>query len=97
MRAAFFTGLVLCVCFVFPILRHSEKIAFSEIDSKLNPNIASVYELAELPSIGPAKAQAITEYRRGKEKAFENGSDLEKVKGIGEKTVEKIEQWLVFE
>jgi competence protein ComEA len=97
MAAVFFAGLILNLCFVFPILRHCDETTFAQIDGKLNPNNASVYELAELPSLGPAKAKAIAEYRQGREKAFRNGDDLEKVKGIGEKTVEKIKQWLKFE
>ena len=94
---AFFAGLVLCICLAVPILRSSDRSAFAQIDNKLNPNIASVGELAELPNIGSAKARAIVEYREGKNEAFENNGDLEKVKGIGEKTVEKIKQWFVFE
>jgi len=94
---AFFAGLVLCICLTVPILRSSDRSAFAQIDNKLNPNIASVGELAELPNIGSAKARAIVEYREGKNEAFENNGDLEKVKGIGEKTVEKIKQWFVFE
>jgi competence ComEA-like helix-hairpin-helix protein len=97
LKTAFFTGLVLCLCFALPILRHRGQTSFAQIDDKLNPNIASVGELAELPSIGEKKAQAIADYRQDKEKAFENAGDLEKVKGIGEKTVEKIKQWFVFE
>jgi comEA protein len=96
-KAAFFAGLVLCVCFVFPLLRNSDKTAFAQINNKLNPNTASVSELAQLPGIGPAKAQAIVDYRQNKEKAFETADDLENVKGIGEKTVEKIRPWIEFE
>jgi len=97
LKAAFFTGFVLCLCFALPILRSADKSPLAQIDNKLNPNTATVGELAELPSIGSAKAQAIVEYRENEGKVFENSGDLEKVKGIGEKTADKIEQWLVFE
>ena len=97
LAAVFFAGLILNLCFALPILRHRGQTTFAQLDSKLNPNTASVYELAELPSLGPAKAEAIAEYRQDKEKAFKNSGDLEKVKGIGGKTAEKIKQWLDFE
>jgi competence ComEA-like helix-hairpin-helix protein len=97
LAAVFLGGLILNLCFALPFLRHRGQTTFAQLDSKLNPNTASVYELAELPSLGPAKAKAIAEYRQGKEKAFKNSGDLEKVKGIGEKTAEKIKQWLDFE
>ncbi len=97
LTAAFFAGLILNICFVFPLLGRCERIVFAQVDNKLNPNTASVYELAELPSIGEGKAQAIVEYRQSRENAFRNTGDLDKVKGIGEKTAEKIKQWLVFE
>jgi competence ComEA-like helix-hairpin-helix protein len=97
LKTAFFAGFVLCICFALPILRSSDRGIFAQIDSKLNPNIASVGELAELPNISLAKAQAMAEYRQNDEKTFENKSDLEKVKGIGEKTVEKTKEWFVFE
>jgi competence ComEA-like helix-hairpin-helix protein len=96
--AVFWAGVVLNFCFVIAISRHSGKTTFiNNIDGKLNPNAAPAGELAELPSLGPAKAEAIVEYRQDKEKAFKNGGDLENVKGIGEKTVEKIKEWLEFD
>jgi competence ComEA-like helix-hairpin-helix protein len=107
LAAIFLTGLVLSLCFAFPILRSSDfgepsqakKVVFVQT-GKLNPNIASASELAELPSLGPAKARAIVEYRQsqiGNENAFKNADDLENVKGIGSKTVEKIKPWLEFD
>ena len=100
LKAAFFAGLILNVCVVWAGLQNSATQKHAEIDSRLNPNVASVYELAELPSIGPAKAGAIVDYRQhygGECKAFEVANDLKKVKGIGEKTANKIKGWLVFE
>ena len=99
LAAIFFAGLILSLCFAIPVLRSSEKVVFVQT-GKLNPNVATVGELAELPSLGPAKAQAIVEYRQsqaGSENAFKNADDLEKVKGIGSKTVEKIKPWLEFD
>jgi competence ComEA-like helix-hairpin-helix protein len=97
LTAVFFAGLILNLCFAFAILQYRGQTTFAQIEGKLNPNTASAFELAELPNLGPGKAKAITEYRQGKKKAFENSGDLEKVKGIGEKTAEKIKQWMKFE
>jgi competence protein ComEA len=55
----------------------------------VNINTASVQELSTLSGIGPAKAQAIVEYRE-KNGQFKSVKDLAKVKGIGPKTVEKL-------
>jgi competence ComEA-like helix-hairpin-helix protein len=93
-KAGFFIGVILCVCFALSSIPNHKKVDFAPIDNKLNPNTASVYELMELPAIGPARAQAITEYR--KTGVFKNAEDLEKIKGIGEKTANKLEPSLKF-
>ena len=55
----------------------------------VNINTAPAQELASLNGIGPAKAQAIVEYRE-KNGPFKSVHDLAKVKGLGAKTVEKL-------
>lgn len=60
----------------------------SQLSSMVNLNTASEEQLCSLNGIGPAKAKAILAWRE------ENGSfgtieDFTKVKGIGEKTLEK--------
>ena len=50
-------------------------------------NTASEKELSALSGIGAKKAVDIVEYRKGK--CFSSVDELEKVKGIGKKTVEK--------
>lgn len=50
-------------------------------------NTASEKELAELKGVGMAKAKAIIEYREAN--CFKDVNELAKVKGIGQKTVEK--------
>jgi len=73
-----------------------------EFDSRVNPNTAPVASLVRLPGIGLAKAAAIVAYRRSVARAgadhtaFEKPQDLQKVKGIGPKTVEKLREFLKF-
>ena len=68
-----------------PSMRRS---ALSE-ESRININTATSEELQTLPRIGPALAQRIIEYRQISG-GFSTVDDLTNVKGIGEKTLEKI-------
>jgi len=62
---------------------------------RVNPNTASVASLRRLPNIGPARAQAIIDYRRLHAPApFRTPSDLDAVKGIGKATVEGLAGYL---
>ena len=56
--------------------------------SRVDLNSASVEELARLPGIGPAKAQAIVSHRSAD--PFRKPEDLRKVKGIGDKLYEQL-------
>jgi competence protein ComEA len=56
----------------------------------ININTASQEQLETLPGIGPTKAKAIIDYRQ-KYGKFKAKKDIIKVKGIGEKTYEKIQ------
>ncbi len=60
-------------------------VAFAAVDI----NTATTQELVGLQGIGPAKAQAIVEYRQ-KNGPFKSTQDLTKVKGIGPKIMEKL-------
>jgi competence protein ComEA len=51
-------------------------------------NTADAKTLETLRGIGPKSAQAIVEYRQ-KNGPFKNLDDLDKVKGVGKKTIEK--------
>ncbi len=93
---------LLTLCFAMPSFIPNAEDKHFTVEYRLNPNTASAGSLAQLPAIGKVKAAKITEYRKnvidstGK-KAFEDINDLQKVKGIGPKTAEKIKNHLVFE
>ena len=56
--------------------------------AQINLNTASAAQLETLNGIGAAKAEAIVEYRKA-HGAFKSVDELAKVKGIGQKTVDK--------
>lgn len=55
----------------------------------VNLNTATVEQLEALNGIGPAKAQAIVDYRK-KNGNFKTVDDLNNVPGIGDKTLAKL-------
>lgn len=61
----------------------------------VNINTASVAELAGLKGIGESKAKAIVEFRKANGK-FKAITELEQVKGIGAKLVEKNKSVIVL-
>ncbi len=74
----------------------------------IDPNTATWAELATLPTIGEVKAKAIVAYRRsfrqtavagpaGERRAFTCPADLDAVRGIGPKTVERVAPHLRFD
>lgn len=74
-----------------------------ELEGRINPNDAPVASLVRLSGIGVSRAAAIVAYRDaykqdgGAGEAFRDCSGLQKVKGIGPKTVENNRRWLKFE
>ena len=71
---------------------------------KINPNEASWASMARLPGIGIGKAKAIVRYRqqwrernKNGENPFKEDKDLCKINGIGEKTVEKIKEYIYYD
>ena len=70
-------------------------ITFSQVgvEEKINLNTADVARLQVLPGIGPARAEAIVAYRQ-EHGAFSSVEQLLEVKGIGEKILADIEEYV---
>jgi competence protein ComEA len=62
-------------------------------DPPININTATADELQRLPGVGPVMAQAIITARTAT--PFQSPNDLRKVKGIGQKTLEKLRPFVV--
>lgn len=72
----------------------AKEIMGSEEKSNLiNINIATLEELMKLPGIGESKGKAIIEYRENVGR-FASIDDLANVSGIGDKTVEKLREFV---
>ena len=70
------------------------------LDNRINPNTATMGSIVRLPGIGPSRAYAIIQYRQefiGDGPAFTRVNDLENIKGIGPKTAQKLEPFLIFD
>ena len=76
----------------------SESSTYSDalLPNSININLADQKELERLPRIGPVTAKAIIEYRN-KHGPFKRPEDLQKVKRIGPKTVERIRPFIIIE
>lgn len=62
----------------------------------INVNTADAELLAELPGIGPSRAEAIIEERETNGN-FESADDLARVSGIGSATVDRMRDQVTFE
>lgn len=72
------------------------------LEARVNPNVACAASLVRLPGVGLGRAEAIVAYQEkfatgSAGRAFANCTDLQKVKGIGPKTVESVCEWLKFD
>lgn len=63
---------------------------------RININTADQATLELLPGIGSVKSRAILKYREEKG-AFHNINELMQVKGIGEKTFQKVQEYVCVE
>ena len=65
------------------------------LNGSLNPNTANKEQLETIPGIGPSTAQKIIDARLGQ--PFDTLNDLLNISGIGQRTLEKMQPYLVFE
>jgi competence protein ComEA len=93
-----------CFCLVFVLgFSDSGRSCEIELENRINPNTAPIESLIRLPGIGVSRAKAIVDYRNkfsggnGVNAVFLSCNDLQKVKGIGHKTVQNLRGWLKFE
>ena len=63
--------------------------------ARVNINTATAAELTEIAGIGPKTAKKIVAYRK-KHGKFKKADDLLNIKGIGEKTLNKMKSQLTF-
>lgn len=73
-----------------------------QLQDRVDPNTAPWWELTILPGVGEVTARAIVEHRRqaregGDARPFDGANDLENVRGIGPKTVERFRALLRFD
>lgn len=93
--AAFSVGWIVAVCSGFFAMRAAYGVAEPASVERINPNTATVPSLMRLPGVGRVRAMDILAGR--KERPFDSAADLDRVRGIGPKTVEKITPYLTFE
>jgi competence protein ComEA len=66
-------------------------------DGKVILNLAGPDELRRIPGVGPKRAEAILELRKKLGGRFKRVTDLLRVKGIGQKSLKKMEPHLVLD
>lgn len=73
-----------------------ENISLKITDKKINLNRATLRELDSLPGIGEELGKRILAYRESKGN-FSSIEELKKIKGIGQKTFEKLKNLVTIE
>lgn len=86
-----------CLAFTTPVMAQAAGQARqATVVAAVNVNVATAKELQVLPGIGRVTAARIVAYREANGK-FASPEGLLKVKGLGQKTLEKIRKRIVFE
>jgi competence protein ComEA len=67
--------------------------AVKKMTGVVNLNTASVEELGTLPGVGPKTAAAILAYRK-EHGPFQRVEDLLEIRGIGEKKLTRMRDWI---
>ncbi|MBN2588384.1 MAG: helix-hairpin-helix domain-containing protein [Sedimentisphaerales bacterium] len=104
---AFVISAFTAFCFAFYFTPNLIKINSSPSDvvlqvaNQINPNTAEIDSLIRLPDIGFSRAEAIIEYRNNFVKnnnraAFGHPDDLQKIAGIGPKTIYNVKELLEY-
>lgn len=75
--------------------KSSSSPSSSQVSGVVNLNSADLTALDTLPGIGPAKAQAIIDYR-ATHNGFKSIEELKEVKGIGDATFEKLKDMVTL-
>lgn len=71
-----------------------ERLPERVYDYRIDMNEATWVEWMQLPGIGQTLAQRIIEHRE-EHGPFESVDDLDEIRGIGPKTIEKLRPWLI--
>jgi hypothetical protein len=95
-------GVSIALLFLGTTLNRHPTCVRTAVDARINPNTAPIPSLARLPRIGAVRARAMVAFRRemqrqGASLAFERPDDLQRIKGIGPRTVEQVRPWLRFD
>lgn len=93
--AAFAFGMLVALCSGIGAVRAACCTGAPVAVERINPNRATAPSLMRLPGIGRMRAMDILAGRD--ERPFDTPADLERIRGIGPKTVEKIKPYLIFE
>ena len=94
-----FLGIVLLIFNVVRFVTTDKIISSPSINTPVIPvvnvNKATVLTLQKLPGIGPVTAAKIIDHRN-KRGYFSKAEDLLNVKGIGEKTLDKMREYIIL-